>query len=99
MAARTRFSVRASTGAVPFTTRETVAVETPALFATSLMFMRSLSGTGGSRRVDAEFSNAALYQRSNLSCHDTPHHLTESNRLTVPPEVTAIKQTICLSFS
>jgi hypothetical protein len=39
IAARTRFSVRASTGAVPFTTRETVAVDTPALFATSLMFM------------------------------------------------------------
>jgi hypothetical protein len=35
--------VRASTGAVPFTTRDTVAVETPALFATSLMFMRCAS--------------------------------------------------------
>jgi hypothetical protein len=31
---------------VPFTTRETVAVETPALFATSLMFMRCRSCMG-----------------------------------------------------
>src|SRR5271157_3279121 len=87
MAARTRFSVRASTGAVPFTTRETVAVETPALFATSLMFMRSLSGTGGSRRFDAEFRCRSLPAQQ-FCCYDTPHHPTKSNQLKVPPDVT-----------
>ena len=39
MALRTWLSISALTGTVPFTTRDTVAVETPAFFATSRMFM------------------------------------------------------------
>ena len=38
MALRTWRSITALTGTVPFTTRDTVAVETPAFFATSRMF-------------------------------------------------------------
>jgi hypothetical protein len=40
---------------VPFTTRDTVAVETPALFATSLMFMRCAS-----RRVNERIGPTRL---------------------------------------
>ena len=38
MALRTWRSITALTGTVPFTTRDTVAVETPAFFATSRIF-------------------------------------------------------------
>jgi hypothetical protein len=71
-----------------------VAVETPALFATSLMFMRSLGATGCSRSFDAEIQCCSLAGQQ-FCHHNTPHSLTETNQLTLRPT----EQTICLLFS